>query len=872
MASVATHRAAPRAERSLAQRLTPAEGWITVLLHLVIVLAAAWAISRAGWAPRLTGLIPVALVGVAAGFAQAKARMPDMLAHAVAVALGCVVAIGATVGILADLGLGYRARLHALWMHGQHWYQQAVAGKQVDDIDLFVLVMAITLWLVAYSSAWMLYRRRWLAIAVLMPGVMILINLAYAPRTGSAPLVAYLLATLILAARHFGFRRQQEWQQSQIPAPSHLSWHFLNAGVTIALLVVLLGWTMPLTGPDDLLHRAWERVDSPWHSLEARWNDWFGSLNVPGRTGGGIYPDFGESFRLGGPLNLGDQPVLILKAQASQYIVGHRYDRYDGHGWESDVAQTFDPIGQNGHRYAPQVTFQPDQPVHLSADVATDRTQVRGTVTLIRPKQDLLLTTGTYLASDQPTSVQLSWQQVKNLPINVQSDDQSATPPDLYGFVLLLRQARFQRTADGTLAPSDPDLAREIAQGQSDLAQRFLTTHWDIAANGRVTTLYVSGQLPVYDDVEAVFDQVPPRSGMTYSIVGLDSTATPDELRAAGTDYPAFVAGRYLQLPTTITPRTVALAQQVTAGLNNPFDKAVAIQDYVRTHITYTEDIPYPPGNQDVVDYVLFDSKEGYCEYYASAMAVMLRTLDIPTRMVVGYYPAPYDPGAAGFVYREKYAHAWVEVYFPDYGWLPFEPTASRQPLAYGGDAQQRTPQPTPEPTPEATAVASPAADVAVAPTPTPVPPVVPPSASSGGHSLLGQHPGPLGWASRIGGALVALALVLLVAVWLWGLRGLSPAGGFYARVLRFGRFWGVRRDPAMTPLEFAEELGRNVPAAREPARVVARLYVAEQYGGHAAEPATANAGRTAWHRLRRLLLLRGFGRRTVRRGRSRRG
>ena len=73
----------------------------------------------------------------------------------------------------------------------------------------------------------------------------------------------------------------------------------------------------------------------------------------------------------------------------------------------------------------------------------------------------------------------------------------------------------------------------------------------------------------------------------------------------------------------------------------------IAVEEYVRQTITYNEEIEPPPANQDVVDYVLFDSQQGYCEYYASAMAILLRLEGIPARVVGGYFPAPFDATTA---------------------------------------------------------------------------------------------------------------------------------------------------------------------------------------------------------------------------------
>src|SRR5262249_16206916 len=151
---------------------------------------------------------------------------------------------------------------------------------------------------------------------------------------------------------------------------------------------------------------------------------------------------------------------------------------------------------------------------------------------------------------------------------------------------------------------------------------------------------------------------------------GLASTASETALRSAGTAYPDWVAARYLQLPGTVTERTRALATQLANGETNPFDTAIAIQTYVRDTIRYEENIDPPAAGRDVVDYVLFDSQQGYCEYYGSSMAVLLRMDGIPARVVGGYYRVPFDQQDNGYLYREKNAHLWVEVFFPGYGWI----------------------------------------------------------------------------------------------------------------------------------------------------------------------------------------------------------
>ncbi|MBM4438608.1 MAG: transglutaminase domain-containing protein, partial [Actinobacteria bacterium] len=103
----------------------------------------------------------------------------------------------------------------------------------------------------------------------------------------------------------------------------------------------------------------------------------------------------------------------------------------------------------------------------------------------------------------------------------------------------------------------------------------------------------------------------------------------------------------------------------------------MAVQDYLR-RLRYTFEIPTPPSERDVVDWFLFDLRAGYCNYYASAFAVMMRSIGVPARVSIGYFTGQWEPALQKYVVTEADAHAWPEVYFPEYGWIVFEPTPAR--------------------------------------------------------------------------------------------------------------------------------------------------------------------------------------------------
>ncbi|MCB0047526.1 MAG: transglutaminase domain-containing protein [Caldilineaceae bacterium] len=138
----------------------------------------------------------------------------------------------------------------------------------------------------------------------------------------------------------------------------------------------------------------------------------------------------------------------------------------------------------------------------------------------------------------------------------------------------------------------------------------------------------------------------------------------------------------HLALPAGVTPRTRALAQELTAGLESPYAKAQAIEQYLR-QFEYDLSVPPPPEEvADVADYFLFDLQRGYCDYYATAFVVLARLADLPTRFATGFAVGAWDEREQRYVITEDEAHSWPEVYFPDYGWIPFEPTGGRPTLA----------------------------------------------------------------------------------------------------------------------------------------------------------------------------------------------
>ena len=194
-------------------------------------------------------------------------------------------------------------------------------------------------------------------------------------------------------------------------------------------------------------------------------------------------------------------------------------------------------------------------------------------------------------------------------------------------------------------------------------------------------SLLVALQVPERKVDPVEFLSTPPvMSGEKYLVHANVSGPTVLQLRNAGGAYPDWVTAENLQLPDNLSPEIVALAHQITAQALTPYDKADAITQYLRSHITYSTTVVNPPPGRDSLDWFLFDSKKGFCNYYATAEVILLRSVEIPARLVVGFAQGEFSPPNL-YVVRAQDEHAWPEVYFPGLGWVEFEPTSNQAPL-----------------------------------------------------------------------------------------------------------------------------------------------------------------------------------------------
>jgi transglutaminase-like putative cysteine protease len=353
---------------------------------------------------------------------------------------------------------------------------------------------------------------------------------------------------------------------------------------------------------------------------------------------------------------------------------------------------------------------------------------------------------------------------------------------------------------------------------------------------------FISSDIPVrlnYDMQKDILSVVSVRmleSGEKYVVTSYFSTANESDLSKAGSDYPFAIKYTYLQLPADFPEDIRLLSENITQGATTPYAKVKAILNYL-DQFSYSVDVDAPPEGVDNVEYFLFTQKKGYCLHFASAAAVMLRSVGVPTRLAVGYLPG--DPSKTPFEYilRDKYYHAWPQVYFPGYGWVDIEAT----PAGPASLVSINTPW-----------VSSPA--IAASPQWEIWQGAQPPSIYDLGSIDIERMQGSgsagtdtVSFAGKVGQAflfifIAAVTIALLIGLvlliraasfrWLWRVDRNAIAYGTYVNMCRLAAMVGLNPKPQQTPLEFTAELVAALPQNAESLHYITRVYMENRFGG----------------------------------------
>ena len=800
----------------------PSEGWLTSILLLLSVILAVWSLGSAGWVST-PGLYLLALWGVLLGLMLAKIRVNGWLLAIGGILLGAYLSFYQLTS-LVDGATSLDRHIEAgnrlfVWAKAL-----ASADVSTDPLPLSLFLLCCS-WLAGFICSWSFFRRRNIWGAVVPSGLVIVLNLTFLePGVQRFPLYLYLFAVCLLMGRLFVLERAHDWDSRSVRRLRPNSRLLPNA-LTLALVVVIVTSLLPASwGEVRPIAAVWDRISSPVRAIGEEFAAVF--QGVPGQDPVDR-PSFGNVSVFRASTTLREEALLIVEAGYPIYLRARSYDTYTYKGWETrethvvsanlsaaeEVNEEFQKLGQAQVTVKVLFSLAAGEPVYVGGypvDMSIDYE----------------------LELAQPASYRISL---------VGSESELAAkaeslPADLREVFWQLREVK---SASHDMLEEDIRLA---------LPDDVKMVSWETGTEG-VEEFTVERHVPIPGDVISVRTVDPSSAGKSYSATVSVSTATESDLRAAGTEYPGWILDRYVQLPDTMPTRVIDLAQELTRDIEEPYEKAMAICNYLRA-LDYTLDMGSPPDGSDRVDYFLFELGEGYCTYFASAMTVLLRAAGVPSRMVVGYGPGElmdqYGPGEMvpdphgawqdwRWTFAVRNSHSWSEVFFPGYGWITFEPTPIHALMARGdfgfppqdaGGAGGSTV------TPDDEGVGDPA---------------IKPDSNAGGIPLN----------ARLLGVFLGLASFGAI-IWL-GWRRLfghvSEPLAAYARVGHLAALSRMGPTETLTPQEYGRKLAAAVPEMAAALDQIVRTYVRVSYSKHGVNSEDRSNVARAWPQARNHLL-----------------
>ena len=784
----------------LLTRLRPADGWISLLFLVANLCVVVMAVERADWAPT-PNLVGLLLLAMLTAFVFHKLPVWWWLAILPGLALGALTVVWQVSGYSFDgEPLGGPG---ALWERLSLWAEAARTGSINIDKVPFSFGLSVASWLTGYLGAWLFLRHRNFWGVFVLGGLGLLSNLTFLPPHTNLHLSLYLFTALLLVARVQAVRRQGEWERRGIQYDEGLRALTLSDSFFLTLAVLAVAFLLPAGGNWTPVTNAYEGMRKPLTGFEDDFNRLFAGLPARRAIGFRVWDDV-MAFQ--GTINPATTTVLHVQSPAPLYWKARTYATYTSKGWISEETD-----------YVPL-----DALPGVTSSGEGDRVQVSYTVVPLYDTK-VLFSGGRIVGVD--------------------------------------REAEAEIVAHPSYSSSGVRVSGVASEGIRSLLESINSEQPQSGADvqNRIAGFPLPSSVSITIDEEV---SVPPpdilsvqaRDGVfpayePYQVTSSVSAAEPEQLRAAGTDYPLHVVTRYTQLTRDLPHRVRDLAVSLTAEEDTPYDKAQAVEAYLKT-LPYTLQMEPPPYDADGVDHFLFDQGQGYSEYFASSMAVMLRSVGIPARLAVGYTTGDQVESEPAYTVTDSHSHGWVEVYFPGYDWIPFEPT----PGAYlpvvmvpGGAAAGEF---------EGPFVAGfdfDCIDEFDLECGAPLEPLPGEGGLPGDFADGGALP-PWVWVIV---ALAAVAVSGLAARWGYR-RYLAVAGDpvtVYGRLRDLAAFGGLNVAGPRTPYQFAQQLTRRLPAYRESVDVIVGSYVQARYGGRTLSQQDGGQLADAWLSVRYPLL-----------------
>ena len=818
-----------RARWTQAQRFNPSQGWITYVLLAVTLSVVGTTISRAEWT-ETPGLIQIMVWSSLAGLLLAKVRAPWPLLHLAGLAIGFVVVVWQAATLVHDQSLP--SQVQEVWHRLYAWYEAMASDGINRDLLPFTMGLLTTAWLLGYFGSWFIFRRNNVWVAVVLSGVALLTHLSFLPDVLSLNFFIFAFFAMLLIVRVRIVQRQEQWREAGIQFSPVTGWLTLHSTMWFSAAVLLVAALLPMNVyVSRTVVDAWNIGRAPIGNLEEGFARVFSGISSRKDLSGRY---FGKTLPFLGPIHFGGEVVFWASSDYPSYWLSQTYSRYTSEGWIAADTQKLE-VGPDSLPPPPQGSLDRipvDQSLHLNF----------GTDSLFSGGDLSWIDRGAVVETLAPMRFEIDLRNPTkdaNFPADIQDLAQ-----EMRESLGSLPQDQFVESTISRSLPEDLVLTSLIFKGlpTEDAPISKVTVTRKDSIVPEIVSYKFSGTLPEDD---------------TYSMVSYVSVATDDELQEAGTDYPSQVKDHYLQLPADLPQRIRDLALDLTREASAPLEKARAIEQYLRgPAFEYSQEIEAPPLGADGVDHFLFETQTGYSDYFASSMTVLLRAAGVPSRLAAGYAPGEYDPEVDARAVRDSDSHGWVQVYFPRYGWIDFEPTPNwpeheRVIGAAAGTAEGVGDLELPELEAQDEEFMFPAQLQEIG------------LGSPGGFfgRPVAGVPGGVWLGLVIAAIVLAAGLAMGWAAWNLDLARTRPVEQTYTKMGRLGAIAGIGYMAHQTPIGYATTLGNAIPAIAPAVRAVAGTFASAQYGQRELDEADEQGLRQAWKQVRGGLVVKALKR-----------
>ncbi|MBI2913621.1 MAG: transglutaminase domain-containing protein [Chloroflexi bacterium] len=797
--------AAPAWLRGLARRFFDWEDWLTLALALAAVLAVSLSLEGAGWSQDMPALSLVGVLALLLSLFVARSSLPALLAWPLALVMGAVVTFWQTLEMVGPGGL--ETRVDAIYVRFNGWFYAAFTNQISNDpLPRDVLTIGLT-WLGVFLFGWSLFRWHNAWPGLVPGGVALFMDLVIVGDSLSAAIVLYLLLGALLVMRTNLTARIRQWRAEGVSYPPFISISILHYALWAVLFLIAAAWIAPV-GPFPT-PKVVEALVQPLEGIGTDFVRLAGPLRVKK-----IVPvhNYTSILPFQGSVRLGERELLSVRVddptlEGPIALRGAVYDEYGSGGWSAGPRREIElsPLLAEQVRQKLQDGSLAGRLVALTVQV--EAKSVVGTV---------LFSPGEPVSAGVPARIEALAGSVFSAPIYVPG---------------------------GGAGLSDQEVLAQWAH----LPPRFLAVGIERDGSGRVLSAQViDGRSLALLDALVVRPQDALAEGESYVVFGLTQTVSDDELRQGGWDYPAWIRDQYLQLPDNLPERVTELAGEVALTEATPYDRAQAIEAYLRQYKVDYSVADTPPG-RDTVDYFLFDSKRGYFDYHASAMVVMLRAIGVPARLAVGFVidQKDYDRDSGAYMVRDRNAYAWPEVYIPGHGWVEFNPSPDRpEELRPGTQAEAGTlTEPDLDDFPDLPVGSGAFLPIVGGDTASG-------SSSSSDGSGFGYEP----WIALAVAGLAAAVAGSVALGWRRSVAGLPYPQQLWEKTVRLASWAGHPPEPGQTPADFAGRLERAFRGVRD-IPTLAAAYNRSRFAHRDAEAAERQHLAKLWPHLRGALL-----------------